>query len=79
MVVRAKVQKDYYTTEVSIELPVDVAQVDGLLKATKTNGKMVVLYNQGFVQGVNVEQRTKIPETLADEIRGLLGIAEKKL
>jgi hypothetical protein len=79
MAVEIKVQKDYYLTEVSIELPTNVSQVDEVLKATKTNGKMVIQYNQGNVQGVNVEQRTKISESQANEIRALLGIGEKIL
>ena len=49
-----KVQKDYYLTEVSLNLPANVEQMHGVLKATKTNGKMVVQYNQGSVQGVNI-------------------------
>jgi len=79
MAVGIKVQKDYYLTEVSIELPTNVSQVDEVLKATKTNGKMVIQYNQGNIQGVNVEQRTKISESQANEIRALLGIGEKIL
>ena len=79
MAVEIKVQKDYYLTEVSIELPTNVSQVDEVLKATKTNGKMVIQYNQGNVQGVNVEQLTKISESQANEIRALLGIGEKIL
>ena len=79
MAVEIKVQKDYYLTEVSIELPTNVSQVDEVLKATKTNGKMVIQYNQGNVQGVNVEELTKISESQANEIRALLGIGEKIL
>jgi DNA polymerase III psi subunit len=79
MAVGIKVQKDYYLTEVSIELPTNVSQVDEVLKATKTNGKMVIQYNQDNIQGVNVEQRTKISESQANEIRALLGIGEKIL
>jgi len=79
MTVGIKVQKDYYLTEVSIDLPTNVAQVDEVLKATKTNGKMVVQYNQGNVQGVNIEQRTKISDAQANEIRELLNIGEKIL
>jgi hypothetical protein len=79
MAVKIKVQKDYYLTEVSVELPTDVAQLDELLKATKTNGKLVVQYNQGSIQGVNIEQRTKIPDAASTEIRPLLGIGEKSL
>ena len=79
MAMKIKVQKDYYQTEVSLDLPADVAKVDQLLKLTRTNGKMVVLYNQGSIQGINIEQRTKISETQANEIRPLLQIGEKLL
>ena len=74
-----KVQKDYYLTEVSLNLPADITQMHQILQMTKTNGKMVVQYNQGSVQGVNIEQRTKISETQATKIRSLLEIDEKVL
>lgn len=80
MPVKIKVQKDYYLTEVSVALPTTVSEVDQLLKATKTNGRMVVLYNGGAVQGINVEQRTKVPDTKkSEEVRDALGIAQKEL
>lgn len=79
MPVKIKAQKDYYLTEVSVGLPVTVSEVDQLLKATKANGKMVVLYNGGAVQGINVEQRTKISEAKSDEVRPLLDIQTKPL
>ncbi len=79
MAVGIKVQKDYYLTEVSIALPADIAQVNELLQATGTTGKLVVQYNQGNVQGINVEQKTKIPEAKTTEIRQTIGIGEKDL
>ena len=74
-----KVQKDYYLTEVSLNLPSTVEQMHGVLKANKTNGKMLVQYNQGSLQCVNIEQRTKITEAQAAKIRELLQIGEKVL
>ena len=74
-----KIQKDFYLTEASIELPTDIGQLSEILKATKTTGKLVIQYNQGSVQGVNVEQRTKISDTQATKIRPLLAIGEKIL
>lgn len=74
MTVKIKVQKDYYLTEVSVDSSAPVSDVDALLKAMKTNGKMVVLYNGGAVQGINVEQRTKITDTKAAELRPILSI-----
>jgi len=74
-----KFQKDYYLTEVSIALPTEIGPLNEILKATGTTGKMIVQYNQGSVQGVNIEQRTKISEAKANEIRPLLEIGEKIL
>jgi hypothetical protein len=74
-----KIQKDYYLTEVSIGLPTDIGQLGEILKATKASAKLVILYNQGSVLGVNIEQRTKISEVKAAEIRPLLEIGEKIL
>lgn len=79
MAIKIKVQRDNYQTEVTIELPADVSQVDEILKATKTNGKMVVLYNGGAVQAINVEQRTKINEAKAAQIRKILEIDDTVL
>jgi small ligand-binding sensory domain FIST len=72
-------QKDYYVTEVTVALPTDVAQLNDLLQALKTNGKMVVQYNHGPILGVNIEQRLKVPETVSSEIRRILGIDAKVL
>jgi len=79
MSIKVKVQRDYLRTEASIELPADVAQVHEVLKATKTSGKMVVLYNEGCIQGINVEQNTKIPESKSGEIRTMLEVDDKVL
>jgi len=76
MAIRIKIQKDYYITEVSIDLPANLQQLDELLQAMKSTGKMVVQYNQGSIQGINVEQRTKIPDSVATDIRALLKIGE---
>ena len=74
MAVRAKVQKDYFTTEVSMDLPADPGEIDSVLRATKTTGKMVVLYYDGHIQGINVEQNTKLSEAKSAEIRRNLHI-----
>jgi len=79
MVEKIKVQRDYYVTEASAELPARIEDFHQILQLAKTNGKLVVQYNQGCVQGINIEQRTKIPENLVDEFREKLGIATKIL
>ena len=79
MVIKARVQKDYYVTEVNLELPVSLSQIDGLLKGTMTTGKLVVVYNKGNIQGINIEQRTNIDNEQSSHIRPILGIGEKSL
>ena len=76
MAIKAKVQRDYYLTEVSVSLPAQVSDVDEILRATKTSGKMVTVYNEGFIQGINVEQRTKLTEKQAEQIRKILAIED---
>lgn len=79
MAIKINVQKDFLRTEASISLPASVADVDDLLRATKTNGKMIVLYNQGFIQGINVEQNTKLSDKKSVEIRAMLDISDANL
>jgi hypothetical protein len=79
MAIKITVQKDYLRTEASLALPVQVSEVDELLRATKTNGKMVVLYNEGHIQGVNIEQNTKITSAKSAEVRAILEVADKTL
>ena len=79
MAIKVKAQRDYLKTDVSIDLPADVSEVDGLLRATKTNGKMVVLYNGGAIQGISFEQNTKIPESKTMEVRSMIGVEDRKV
>ncbi len=79
MALKIKVQKDQLRTEASIELPAQVSEVDELLRAAKTDGKMIVLYNNGYIQGINIEQNTKIAESKTAKIRALLEVDDKVL
>jgi hypothetical protein len=79
MPVRVKTQKDYLVTEVSVELPCELNDLDYLMKTSRATGKIVAVYCDGGVSGINVEQRTKIPEPVAVKVRGLVGIADKML
>ncbi len=79
MAVRLKAQKDYLKTEASVEPNTPIAEVDDLLRKTKTSGKMVVLYYNGSVQGINFEQNTKVPEPKSAQIRTLLDLEDKSL
>jgi hypothetical protein len=79
MAIKVSVQRDYLRTEASISLPAQVSEVDELLRATKTNGKMVVLYNKGYIQGINIEQNEKMSDAKSVEVRTLLKVGDKEL
>lgn len=79
MGIKIKIQRDVLRTEATIELPAQVAEVDELLRATKTDGKLIVLYNKGYIQGINIEQNEKIPETKTSQIRTILKLGDKEL
>jgi len=79
MAIKIKVQRDYLRTEATIELPADVSQVDEIMKASKTDGKMVVLYNKGYIQGINIEQNEKLTDAKSVEVRTLLKVGDKEL
>lgn len=79
MAIEIKVQRDFLRTEASITLPANVSDVDEIMRATKTNGKMVVLYNQGYVQGINIEQNSRISEAKSEEIRQILNVDTKEI
>jgi hypothetical protein len=79
MAIKIKVQRDYLLTEASVELAGNISEVDEILKASKSNGKMVVLYNQGCIQGINVEQRSKLSEPQSAKVREILKIDDVDL
>jgi hypothetical protein len=77
MAIKVNVQRDYLLTEFSVEA--DVSELDHVLKQIKTSGKTVILYNGGAIQGINVEQRTKLTEEQSEKVRQLIGIKDKVL
>lgn len=79
MPTKVKTQKDYLLTEVSIELPANLGELDAIMKATKATGKIVALYNHGGLVGVNIEQKTKTTGTESGKVRDLLGVETKSL
>jgi hypothetical protein len=79
MAIKVTVQRDYLRTEASISPHTQVSEVDELLRSTKTNGKLVVLYNEGHVQGINIEQNTKITDAKSAEVRAIVAVADKNL
>ena len=79
MTIKIKAEKSYNVTDVSIETPVDAEAVSKHLQGLKTNGKMVVVYSGGGVQGHSFEQRMPIPAAVDDHIRELLKLGTKEL
>ena len=77
MAIKIKAQRTYLVTESSIEVPVDIGETDDIVRAIKTDGKMVTVYCGGGVQGVTVEQKTRVPAALATEWLKVLGVEEK--
>jgi hypothetical protein len=77
MAMKVKVQRDYLLTEFSVEA--SASELDDVLKSIKTSGKSITLYNNGAVQGINVEQKTKLTEAQSVQIRELINIGDKIL
>jgi hypothetical protein len=74
MSVKITVQKDYFLTEVSIDRNSSISDLHTLMKDTKSNGKIVILYNGGAVQGISVEQKLKLTDVKSEKMRELLSI-----
>ena len=86
MPVSIKTQHDYLLTEVNVDLPADRAEhaktlgeLDYLMKASHGTGKIVAVYSQGALLGINVEQKTKIRGEAADKVRELVGVVDKEI
>lgn len=79
MPTKVKTQKDYLLTEVTIELPANIGEIDHLMRSTKASGKVTVLYQNGGVMGVSVEQKTKTTQTDSVKVRDLLGVETQSL
>ena len=80
MAIKVRSQKSYYVTEFTVELPVRAGELHDVLMAIRSTGKTVVLYNEGNILGINVEQKEKVPAgQIDDQIRDLLGLGTKLL
>jgi hypothetical protein len=79
MAIKIKAQRDYLLTEVSIELPCDLGELEKLMKISNGSGKIVALYQEGGTTGINVEQKTKIRDGIADQVRSLIGVESKEI
>jgi len=79
MAVKIKVQKDYLLTEASVDPKTPIADLDVVMKEMNANAKVTVLYNGGAVQGINVQQTTKLSEIRSEQIRELIGITTREM
>jgi len=79
MAINIKSQKDSLTTEVAISLPTDLNSLDQLMRSSKATGKIVAVYNQGGMMGVNVEQKQHMSDKVSKEIRDILGVRTREL
>jgi len=79
MTVKIKSQNDYLVTEVAIELPADLSALDYLMKISRGRGRIVATYNEGGVLGVTIEQRSKVSESVSDQVRELVGVQTKEI
>jgi len=74
LAIKISTQKDYFETEATVDPKCDIAEVSDLLRALKTNCKLIILYNGGSVQAINIEMHTKVNGDQRDSIRGILGL-----
>jgi hypothetical protein len=79
MPVTIKTQRDYLTTEVSVDLPCDLNDLDYLMRTSRGTGKIVAVYSEGGLLGINIEQKTKVRGPVADEVRKLVGVETKEI
>ena len=78
MPVNIKTQKDVLVTEATLESDTDLNSLDQLMRSMKATGKIVAVYNQGGRLGVNVEQRTRVSEKVAKDVRNLTGVDSRE-
>ena len=72
MAIKIKAQKDYLLTELTVEG--SASDIDDVMKSIKASGKTVVLYNNGAIQGINVEQKTKLTEGQSSKVREFINV-----
>ena len=79
MAIKIKTQKDVLLTEATLESDTDLNSLDQLMRSSKATGKIVAVYNQGGRLGVNVEQRSRVSESLSPEVRKMVGVGTREL
>jgi len=79
MAVKIKTQHDYLLTEVSVDLPCDLNALDNLMRISRGTGKIVAVYSEGGLLGINVEQKTKVRAGVSDKVREVVGVESKEI
>jgi hypothetical protein len=79
MTVELAVQKDYLLTEGSAKLPTDLNEWAEKMRKTKATGKIVAVFTNGGLSGVNIEQKTKATETESAKMRKTVGVKDEDL
>lgn len=79
MAVKIQSQKDYLLTEVCIEMPCDLNALDYLMRSIHATGKIVAQYSAGGLNGVSIEQKTRIRESVSDQVRDLIGVETREI
>jgi hypothetical protein len=79
MTVELKIQKDYLLTEGSAKLPTDLNEWAEKMKKTKATGKIVAVFSDGGLTGVNIEQKTRATEAEATKMRVTVGVKDENI
>lgn len=79
MSVKIKTQNDYLLTEVAIALPTNLSDLAELMKTLKATGRIVVMFSNGGIFGVSVEQRLKLKDADSKSVREALSIGSIEL
>jgi len=79
MTVELAIQKDYLLTEGSAKLPTDLNEWAEKMRKTKATGKIVAVFTNGGLSGVNIEQKTKATETESAKMRKAIGVKDEDL
>lgn len=79
MPIKIKSQKDSLTTDVAVDLPTDLNEIDQLMRLSKATGTVTATYNQGGVLAVNIKQNKHISEKLSSDVRKIVGVGTREL
>ena len=79
MTVELAIQKDYLLTEGSAKLPTDLNEWAEKMRKTKATGKIVAVFTNGGLSGVNIEHKTKATETEYAKMRKAIGVKDEDL